>query len=51
MIILVNGSIQDEENIDENEVSQVGTEISGEDEKAVLHYTLYTMKDNSRIEL
>ena len=51
MTILVNGFIQDEENIHKNEVTQVDTDNLGEDEKTMLHYTLDLMKDNSRIEL
>ena len=51
MTILVNGFIQDEENMHKNEVTQVDTDNLGEDEKTMLHYILDLMKHNSRIEL
>ena len=42
---------QDEENIHENEATQVDTENLGEEEKTMIHDILDLMKDNSRIEL
>ena len=42
---------QDEENIHENEVTQVDTENSGEEEKTTIQDILDLMKDNGRIEL
>ena len=51
MTILVNGFIQNEENMHKNEVTQVDTDNLGEDEKTMLHYILDLMKHNSRIEL
>ena len=42
---------QDEENIHENEVTQVDTENLGKEEKTMIQDILDLMKDNSRIEL
>ena len=42
---------QDEENIHENEATQVDTENLGEEEKTMIQDILDLMKDNSRIEL
>ena len=42
---------QDEENIHENEATQVDTENLGEEEKTMIQDILDVMNDNSRIEL